>query len=48
MFTHMFLGSLPAAEIKNRIFYLIARDFLKYDALRLLRGGASAHTREAP
>jgi len=48
MFTHMFLGSLPAAEIKNRIFYLIARDFLKYDALRLLRGGASAHSSEAP
>ena len=37
-FTHMFVGSMPAAEIKNKVLALIAAGFLRHDFLSLVTG----------
>ena len=37
-FTHMFVGSMPAAQIKNKVLALIGKGFLKHDFLSLLSG----------
>ena len=37
-FTHMFVGSMPAAKIKNRVLALITKGFLKHDFLSLVKG----------
>ena len=37
-FTHMFVGSMPASKIKNKVLQLIAAGFLKHDFLALITG----------
>ena len=37
-FTHMFVGSMPAAQIKNKVLALIGKGVLKHDFLSLLSG----------
>ena len=37
-FTHMFVGSMPAAKIKNKVLALIAKGVLKHDVLSLMTG----------
>ena len=37
-FTHMFVGSMPAAKIKNKVLGLIAKGILKHDVLSLMTG----------
>ena len=37
-FTHMFVGSMPAAEIKNKVLALIAAGFLRHDFLSIVTG----------
>ena len=36
-FTHMFVGSMPAYQIKNKVLALIAEGVLKQDVLPLLK-----------
>ena len=37
-FTHMFVGSMPAAKIKNKVLALIAKGVLQHDVLSLMTG----------
>jgi len=37
-FTHMFVGSMPASKIKNKVLALIAKGFLKHDFLSTITG----------
>ena len=37
-FTHMFVGSMPASKIKNKVLTLIAKGFLKHDFLSTITG----------
>ena len=37
-FTHMFVGSMPASKIKNKVLALIGKGFLKHDFLSLVSG----------
>ena len=37
-FTHMFVGSMPAAKIKNKVLALIAKGVLKHEVLSLMTG----------
>jgi len=37
-FTHMFVGSMPASKIKNKVLTLIAKGVLKHDILSLMTG----------
>ena len=37
-FTHMFVGSMPASKIKNKVLALIAAGFLRHDFLSHITG----------